>query len=120
MSDSILSYPSNNRIAAKLTFAPADTLPVGFILVRDIRNEVQRRFYLCEYQPDTWLDITRDVVLLESGFVEAALIRTKGNGPWSATLHLRATSSHGTSEARDTGHGKHNYVAPSVLFRNAT
>jgi hypothetical protein len=118
MSDPILSYPSNSRIAARLTFAPADTAPVGFILLRDGHNQVQRRFQLCEYQPDTWLDITRDVVLMESGFVEAALVRTTGNGPWSATLHLRATASPGTSEASNTEHGKHNHVAPSVLFRN--
>lgn len=120
MSDRILSYPPNSRIAAKLTFAPADSAPVGFILVRDSHNEVQRKVFLCEYQADTWLDITRDVVLLESGYVEAALVRTTGNGPWSATLHLRATSSHGTSEAENNEHRKRNHIGPSVLFRNAT
>jgi hypothetical protein len=120
MNDTILSYSSNSSIMAKLTFDPADTLPVGFILVRDLHNQVQRKVDLSEYKSDTWLDITRDVVLMERGFVEAELFRTGGNGPWSATLHLRAISSHSIAEAADTLHGKHNHIDPTVLFRNTT
>jgi hypothetical protein len=118
MNDAILSYPSNSRISARLTVIPADTAPVGFLLVRDLHNDVQRKVDLSGCPADTWFDLTRDVVMLERGFVEAELVRTKGNGPWSVTLHLRATSSHGLSEAVDTEYGKRNHIDPSVLFCN--
>lgn len=118
MNATILKYPSNSRIEAKLRLAPGDAVSMGCLLVRDIHNRVQRKVDLSGYRADTWLDLTREVALVAHGVVEAVLVRTMGNGPWSATLHLRATSLDRTSEASDTLHRKHNHLEPSVQFCN--
>jgi hypothetical protein len=120
MNAALLDYPSNSQIAARLTYKPEESAPTGFILIRDINNRVWRTIGITGDQGDTWIDLTRDVVLLELGFVEVALIRTRGTGPWSATLHLRATSMGRIAEAADTTQRKHNHLDPSVLFRNTT
>ena len=120
MNATILEYPSNSRIEVKLRLVPDDAVSMGCLLVRDIHNRVQRKVDLSGYQTGTWLDLTNAVAPLERGSVEAVLVRTMGNGPWSATLHLRATSLDRTSETSDTLHRKHNHIEPSVQFCNTT
>lgn len=117
MSINTLEHRSDSRVEAKIEHSPPEAMPGVVLVVLDVDGNRQREIDLSRYDIREWIPVTDVRSALDLGAVEARLLRTHGDGSWSATLRLRANPGRGTREATGTASGDGDVLALSALFR---